>query len=220
MLLEIEQKFSFTLANAALLRRNGGSPPFKNMRDFRKEDFYDTYYDSGNKLSTAGIWLRKRQHYYAYTRHQLGYPSIGEWEVKQRKHGGSFSRSTFRETKDPSEILELVRSHFPRPGLTDGFGLDAIAAFPDGFGLYAIAAFRTSRETMLADGKFTVVMDETNFGHRVGEVEVMAEDAEQGHKDIETFMTSPTYSWFFDTENPKGKLTAYFEKFGYSESET
>ncbi len=120
--------------------------------------------------------------------------------------GVSFLRSTFSETKDRSRILELVRSHFPGRSL----------CFEDDFlGLDAIAEFETDRLWFRADDKFTVVLDVTDFGHRVGEVEVMAEDAdaEKAHKDIEAFFRE--YPWFFDTSNPKGKLTAYFENFGY-----
>lgn len=45
----------------------------------------------------------------------------------------------------------------------------------------------------------------------------MAEDAEKAHKDIDAFMKE--YAWFFDTTKPKGKLTAYFEKFGLPEED-
>ena len=46
----------------------------------------------------------------------------------------------------------------------------------------------------------------------------MAEDAEKAHRDIEAFLEE--YAWFFDTSSPKGKLTAYFERFGYPKRET
>lgn len=120
----------------------------------------------------------------------------------------SFLRSTFSETKDRSQILELVRLHFPNLSLGSR----------DDFGLDAIAGFETHRLTFLADGKFTVVLDVTGFGHGVGEVELMAEDAEMAHADIDAFFRE--YAWFFDVSNPKGKLTAYFEKFGYPKWET
>ena len=125
--------------------------------------------------------------------------------------GGSFLRSTFSETKDRSRILELVRSHFP----------DRSLGFEDDFaGLDAIAGFETQRLSLRAHDRFTVVMDVTDFGHRVGEVELMAEDvdAEKAHADIEAFLRE--YPGFFDTSNPKGKLTAYFENFGYPKEET
>lgn len=117
-------------------------------------------------------------------------------------HGGTILRSTFSETKDRNQIRELVRSQFRDPSLD----------FHNAFGLDTMAGFRTHRLSFLADGKFTVVLDSTDFGHRVGEVELMAEDAEEAHRDIDAFLKE--YAWFFDTSVPKGKLTAYFEKFG------
>ena len=123
-------------------------------------------------------------------------------------HGGTILRSTFSETKDRNQIRELVRTHFPDPSRD----------FHNQFGLGVMAEFKTHRLTYLADGKFTVVLDCTDFGHSVGEVELMAEDAEKAHKDIDAFFEE--YAWFFDTSKPKGKLTAYFEKFGLPKWET
>ena len=64
------------------------------------------------------------------------------------------------------------------------------------------------------DRAFNIVLDVTDFGHEVGEVEVMVEEAgaEKAHGDIEGFLKR--YPWFFDRGSPKGKLTAYFERFG------
>lgn len=119
----------------------------------------------------------------------------------------SFLRSTFFETKDRSRICELIRPYFPhaRTGLDHAFGLDAMARF------------ETHRLAFVADGRFTVVLDWTDFGHGVGEVELMAEDAEKAHADIDEFRRE--YAWFFDGSKPKGKLTAYFEEFGYPKGE-
>ena len=203
-LLEIEQKFSFTLANLATLTRKSGVPPFKDVGDLHMQSFHDTYYDHQNVLSNAGLWLRKR-HRLQDADHPNGAPggSTPEWEAKQSLQGGSYLRSTFAETTDRSQILELVRSHFPR----------SRHGFEDDFGMDAIAGFETTRATLLVDGKFTLALDVTDFGHRVGEVELMAEDAGKAHADIDAFLEE--YASFFDTAKPKGKLTAYFEKFGY-----
>ncbi len=112
------------------------------------------------------------------------------------------------ETQDHDQIAWLVRARFGDASLVE-----------DNFGLDAIARFETFRSWMLADDRFKVVLDETDFGHWVGEVELEAEDAdaEKAHEEIEAFLWR--YRWFFDTAKPKGKLTAYFEKFGYPKSE-
>ena len=69
------------------------------------------------------------------------------------------------------------------------------------------------------DRKFSVVLDVTDFGHEVGEVEVMAEEAhaDKAHGEIETFLKR--YPWFFDTRGPRGKWTAYFDMVGYPKEE-
>jgi hypothetical protein len=54
-------------------------------------------------------------------------------------------------------------------------------------------------------------LDETSFGHSVGEVELMHDNAAEAHREIDAFLDK--YSWFFGKDAPKGKLTAFFEKF-------
>ena len=202
-LLEIEHKFLFTLAGIGRLITKTGHPPFKHLSNSTVQTFRDTYFDSHNKLSAAGLWVRKRHIHSDPTNPNRPPGGTLEWEAKQRKHGGSFLRSTFFETKDRSQIRDLVRSHLP----------DLKTASEDGFGLDVMAEFETQRLTFVADRKFTVVLDFTNFGHEVGEIELMAEDAGKAHADIEGFVKE--YPWFFDVSSPKGKLRAYFDKFGY-----
>ena len=220
-LLEIEQKFSFNAANLARLLRN------PNFSAPQKSSFHDTYFDSGNRLSNAGLWLRKRRHLYpkssssSSSSSSTGAAKGGEeWEAKRSVRNGSFLRSTFVETKDLTQIRELLRCYFPHPD--DRSNRNELQN--NNFGLDPIAAFETKRATLVAkeeedDREFSVVLDVTDFGHEVGEVEVMAEEAgaEKAHGEIERFLKR--YPWFFDTRSPKGKLTAYFEMFGYPKEE-
>ena len=86
------------------------------------------------------------------------------------------------------------------------------------FGLDRLCQFTTWRYSFKANRKFNVVLDRTNFGHQVGEIELLAEDADRAHAEIEAYMRK--HAWFFDTSSkPKGKLTAYFDKFGYPKEE-
>ncbi len=205
VLLEVEQKFYWTGANFIWLQRNLGRPPFKSMANTKGETFQDTYYDSRQRLSSSGLWVRKREYPGSVS---LGMPyGTVKWEAKQMKHGGSRLRSTFEETKDPNKILNMVHKIVPGYlGSCNNFGLDELCRF------------KTSRYSFLADNKFTVVLDNTDFGHQVGEVELLAEDADKAHRDIDAFLMK--YAWFFDTTKPKGKLTAYFEEFGYPEEKS
>lgn len=184
---EIEQKFGICTQLLPRFRSNHGSPPFRHLQFLRTEHFEDAYYDSGNKLSRHGLWVRRRG---------------ASWEAKHRK-SGDFTRTTFHETNDVAKIRSLIA------GYTDvEVGSDA------DFGLTQISRFQTKREVYLVDEKFTVMLDATDFGHWVGEVELLAHDEKRAHSDIDAFMLR--YAWFFVQERkPKGKLTAYFERFGY-----
>lgn len=200
-LLEVEQKFSWDLANFRTLMSNRGCPRFMSAPIIQSRTFRDIYYDSNNKLSSKGLWLRKRLHYSPYA--STGTTEAGAWEAKKATPGSSFTRSTYEETQDTNRILQMVSAHIP-----------GCLGPEDHFGLRELCRFETLRRSFLADHKFTVVLDETDFGHSTGEVELLAEDAEKAHADIDAFMNR--YKWFFDCSKPKGKLTAYFEKYPLS----
>ncbi|KAK6436856.1 hypothetical protein LTR95_006949 [Oleoguttula sp. CCFEE 5521] len=169
--------------------------------------FADVYYDVSNRLSSKGVWLRKRQ-------------LVGKsptWEVKCRR-GGNFNKSMFEEYTNLQGISSLVKN------LT---GRQTTAA--NNFGLDIIASLNTDRKSWRADKHFKIVLDCTDFGHEVGEVELERIVVPPGQEDnkfdiaawnrkitqeidseIHGFMTH--YHWAFRKEEPIGKLTAYFER--------
>ncbi len=197
-LLEIERKFTWNPTSLNILMANGGRPPFSSRPAIQSKTFRDTYYDLENRLSRKGLWVRKRLLYNLHK--QVDDSKTGTWEAKQSMPGSSFVRSTYDETQDPSRILQMIRNCIPK------------CAGPDeSFGLEETCRFETRRRSFLADGKFIVVLDETDFGHSAGEVEILAGDANRAHADIDAFLAR--YAWLFDCSKPKGKLTAYFEKF-------
>ena len=196
--MEVEQKFFWAAKNSRHLRTT--LPTFKSRGKIVHHIFRDTYYDSFNRLSENGLWVRKRDH---GPDMRNGDPGVQfEWEAKRMRSGSSQLRSTFEETKDAVKISEMIQSIVAGPvGPVNNFGLDEMCHF------------ETQRYSFLADDKFTIVLDTTNFGHQVGEVELLAEDTDKAHRDIDAFMEK--YRPFFVIGNkPKGKLTAYFEKFG------
>ena len=213
-LLEIEQKFAFNQALLPVFRANHGVPPFRSIVQRQQPvSFRDVYYDDkAGTLQKEGIWLRRRE---------------GKgWEVKQRLasaravSGGAienngnnnYLRSTFLELNSVTSIHRLIRTHFGpnAPGSEHNFGLEVLCDF------------RTEREQATVDDDFDVVLDRTCFGHTVGEVELIAgrastgmidDDPQEGHQRIDDFMRK--YDWFFGGgKNVKGKLSAYFERFG------
>ena len=197
-LLEIERKFSWNPASLKILISNRGQPPFSSPTTIHSKLFRDTYYDREDRLSGRGLWVRKRLLY--DSRKGFGGYKTGTWEAKQSMPGSSFVRSTYDETQNPSRIWQMIKQHIPTcPGPDEHFGLEEMCRF------------ETHRRSFVVDEKFTVVLDETDFGHAVGEVELFAEDADRAHVEIDAFLAR--YTWFFDCSKPKGKLTAYFEKY-------
>ncbi|KAI4235568.1 MAG: hypothetical protein L6R40_006430 [Gallowayella cf. fulva] len=167
----------------ATLWSKQGNPAFKRLEALDTHIFTDTYYDHQDILSRNGIWLRQRRDKVSAT-----------LEAKVRI-SGDFKSSTFDEITDRKSIAELIRPHFQH-----------LALEKEGFGLDLLAKFTTKRQQFLAD-QFTVVLDDTDFGHSVGEVEMMAEDEAKAHREIDGFMAR--YPWFFLRGKVEGKLEAY-----------
>lgn len=237
VLLEIEQKFTILPSLVQAFCLNKGKPRFSSIKSLGTIHINDAYFDNKESeiLCKNGIWIRKRN---------------GIWEAKSRplvlkgenygaasatgtvdhdndnhcqnqKNGVSpgreiYNRTAFEEIRCPKQIQSLISSYIPNtPDSNRNFGLDVSCHFV------------TTRETYLVDGKFSVMLDQTSFGHATGEVEVEVEldvDAtggkekelaiEKAHADIGEFLDR--YSWFFRAggkEEPKGKLSAYFEMF-------
>jgi thiamine-triphosphatase len=196
--LEVERKFRSLAVQE--LSATGGKPPFRSVRSLGQTIIHDIYYDRANLLSSAGLWVRKRN---------------GQWEAKV-KRGGNFNNSRFEELSDLRDISRYIRN------LTGTRSTEK-----DQFGLECIATFSTLRKTWIADNEFKIVSDVMDFGHIVGEVELqktvnlnatMVLSNEQQKQilmqemdeKIAEFMER--YSWAFNPGVPKGKLTAYFER--------
>ncbi|KAL7930789.1 CYTH-like domain-containing protein [Trichoderma chlorosporum] len=192
-ILEVERKFR-SLA-VPKLTQYGGLPHFESLKKLPIQVIHDAYFDKSNLLSSNGAWIRKRD---------------GQWEAKIGK-GGSYTNSRFEELNDVSDISTYIKR---TTGIDDQEARN--------FGLDPIASFSTTRETWIADGEFNVVLDTMDFGHQVGEVELQKAltgepTEEQKQEEIQLmdervvdFMKK--YAWAFSPGQPKGKLTAYFER--------
>lgn len=218
--LEVERKFAPTATSIRQLDLNTGEPPFESVVRNGVTCFEDTYYDTPNDtLSRAGVWVRRREKLERGARPFAGHDRAGphavSWEAKVRV-GGDFINSAFREITDAHEISAVLGALVP------GSELDADHG-PRGGRVRTMARFVTDRTGYLIDGKFTVVIDVTDFGHTVGEVELErnADGAlhEGGGKapaiaamdeEIDGFMMR--FLWAFPAGKPVGKLTAYFDR--------
>lgn len=187
--LEVERKFA-GFKHGTLARRHG-CPPFLSLRDLGERTFHDVYYDDQDLLSGNGLWLRKRD---------------GKWQMKMGK-GGDRLNSRLQEISDHTTIAEKIHS---LTGQT--------IPQSSNFGLSRLAGFSTTRQTWLADDEFTLVLDRTDFGHTVGEVELeinaRVHDSEEAEKlmtemDMKIVEFLERYKWAFSEAIPVGKLTAY-----------
>ena len=251
-LFEVERKFHWRPSNLRLLLTNAGHPPFPSCPVFEATSFRDTYFDDEvHSLSKGGLWIRRRNFLNLDNkpRGAMNSKMTDVWEAKRALPGSSFRRSAYEETTDRSRIVSMIKEL--SPSTDSGMHNDVIPTVggmigPENqFGLKQLCQFITYRRSfhthMDAPNKdeatgpeidrsqeFNVVLDETDFGHAVGEVEIMALDAVKAHFQIDAFLEK--YSWFFETggdedgdvvdqggnKGPlkvKGKLTAYFEKF-------
>lgn len=198
------------------LKANSGSPAFVSLEYLGQTTFTDTYFDDPvSTLSTQGVWVRKRG---------------TDWQAKIRQ-GGDYTNSQFQELSCPDDIDRMIKSYNIQYSPSLARGSDKT------FGLKSMAQFTTIREAWRADKKFKIVLDKTDFGHAVGEVELELElelklELESNKNDnydeseklwaaerqgmitqmdrqIETFMQD--YSWAFPDGKVVGKLSAYFE---------
>ncbi|KAI5300645.1 hypothetical protein KEM56_002308 [Ascosphaera pollenicola] len=210
--IEVERKFQYDPKTVKRFRMNDGNPPFRQL-DFRgKDSFRDIYYDFENEILTkSGLYVRQRN---------------GQWEAKL-KQSGDFNNSQFEEVKGRRGVLELLLQLEHRACIAKdklATQLPRLEPTDYAFGLPVFADLQTTREKWVVNDMFNVVLDTTNFGHGVGEVELEEtlvttlgmEDFDEAKrqlgadmdKRIETFMKS--HAWAFPPGKPVGKLTAYF----------
>lgn len=200
--IEVERKFRYESVFVNRFKANSGSPAFASLEYLGQSTFTDTYFDDPvSTLTRQGVYVRQRG---------------TNWQAKIRQ-GGDYTNSQFRELSCPDHIGRMIRSYNIE---YSPLGTDK------SFGLKSMARFTTIREAWKADKKFKIVLDRTDFGHAVGEVELEVEMetnndvnealwaakrqgvTTQMDRQIETFMQD--YSWAFPAGKPVGKLSAYF----------
>jgi len=191
-ILEVERKFVCNPHTTSIIHANSGFPRLPNLSFRGRHTFEDIYYDLNKACSSQGIWIRRRN---------------GKWQAKVRQ-GGDFTNSQFGEFAGAKGIAALVEE------LHVSASVQA-----ENFGLGQIARFITQRDTWNVANVYEVVVDNTDFGHSVGEVELQQvlgtgtkddeDTAVQMDTQIKEFMLK--HSWAFPSGNAVGKLSAYFE---------
>lgn len=210
-ILEIERKFpKFT----PLFSNNAGHPAFTSLERLPDHRFTDLYLDDHGHLMNRGIYVRLRDGEYeakiAFSANHDG-PTANQYNMAKT--------TTMKEIKGKQAVQEYISEHVK---IESGFWRKKCRSVTIEE-LEKVAGFVTEREAWLADNEFLVVMDQTCFGHKVGEVEYAGEvelksdgDKEEQVKVAEEKMAAfmEKYAWAFEQGKAKGKLTAYFDKYG------
>lgn len=214
--LEVERKFLATPLSITYLRTNSLRKPdrslFTHHEYLGRRKTHDVYFDlPDGHFFSKGIYVRKRD---------------GIWEAKIRS-GGDFLNSAFVEVEGLEGVREVVEGELgvlkkggeEEEGSYDDKGLGGEIVLEDV--LNPCAEFVTERESWLIERKFKVDVDTTDFGHVVGEVELVKviernmkarEDErkklERGmQKEIKKLMER--YPMAFPAGKAVGKLSAY-----------
>jgi len=137
------------------------------------------------------------------------------WEAKIRK-GGDFLNSAFLEVDGSKAVSNAAKKYLNVP--LDGRSIEEV--------LSPCAEFVTRRESWMLDRKFQVDVDTTDFGHKVGEVELTTyldcgnskhgvdqkrEADIRANMDTEIKNFMELYPQAFPPGRPLGKLSAYFQ---------
>jgi len=177
---------------------------------------------------------------------------LDHWEAKVRI-SGDFTRSAFQELHGFDAVARVVRERFPNflqhqyqhrhdhdhhhhpQHHSQALASKAVAEDKEGEGkldfpfLDVLARFITHRRQWLINERFHVVLDEADFGHIVGEVELAHESTRSGAEgkgqaevgedkdlakkldaEISSFMSQHRWAFQQGEGEVQGKLSAYF----------
>lgn len=173
--IEVESKFNPTPLSLSLLHLNSGVPPFRSLQRLSAISIRDEYYDTADKLLEASrIWLRKRNGAWE-AKCRRGESSVhsGCVEVKERGgDGGGGVGEVVGRALEASGCGDLARRWAVQGGDECDVGNRMTSVVLED-ALRLTAAFTTERKRWVADERYEIAIDETDFGHCVGEVEVM-----------------------------------------------
>jgi len=199
----------FDLSKLPLLEHNKGAKPFRTVQFLHEKSFTDTYYDNDERdypLTTQDIWLRQRDL---------------NWECKTPMNLTA-SMDSYHELIDLREIADFLgkvlgASKSPVPENAEQFKI----WLKQQHGLTPFGTIQTTRRHYLIDDEFTLDLDKADFGHYVGELELVVHSKEQVHdaeRKIAQYMKE--HEWFFDTSGVvMGKLSAYIINYNNKQRE-
>ncbi|CAG8527210.1 2501_t:CDS:1 [Acaulospora morrowiae] len=201
--LEVERKFVFDVTKVPVMERNSGPVKFDSVKFICTKSFTDIYYDideRGYPLTSQDIWLRQRDQ---------------KWECKTPTDLVA-SMDSYHELEDLNEISDFLRQTLgvqtlssPKDSQSFGYWLN------QNFSLTPFCTIKTTRQHYLLDGEFTLDLDTADFGHHVGEIELVVHlKNEIKNAEMKIARLLKKHDWFFDTSGTvMGKLSAYIGRF-------
>ena len=154
--IEVERKFEVPADFRTLLPAAG----FELVKEFEEEVLADKYYDTeAYALIQANHWLRQRN---------------GDWELKYPLPGSREGEKTtlYHETSNLQDILGKLRL---LPAFADLAESATLAELCEK-GTLAVFADVETRRLTYKKAEVNVVIDFTDWGYRVGEIEIVVDD--------------------------------------------
>ncbi|RIA87182.1 CYTH-like domain-containing protein [Glomus cerebriforme] len=212
---EVERKFKFDPSKVNLLEANRGKKPFDKVMFLSEKSFTDIYYDNllDYPLTTNDIWLRQRD---------------DKWECKTPVNLTA-SMDSYHELENTTLIKnfldEKLKNNQAIKRQSENIPYYENKSFKEflfkNYKLEPFCTITTQRRSYLINNKFTMVLDTADFGHSVGEIELIVESTDKvqdAEKRIAMFMKE--HDWFFETEGVvMGKLMAYISRFNQNQWE-
>ena len=154
---EIERKFAVTSDAGDRILQAGG-------KCVKESTFEDVYFDTDSyQLTLADHWLRKRD---------------GCWELKAAVHQDKLNETCtkYAEYESENEILSRLDAIFDNNTEAESDQARDMEEYIKQCNLQPFATFKTTRTCyqMEDDHDVSVVLDSTDFGFNVGEIEIMA----------------------------------------------
>jgi thiamine-triphosphatase len=198
---EVERKFRYSLDKVPLLEQNCGDTRFKSVKFIGETSFTDTYYDvhDAYPLTCNDIWLRQRQN---------------NWECKCPVKLTS-EMDSYQEITKITEIVTFLSNKLARIYNNSAYDSEKFKDWLKDIGAKPFTTIITKRRKYLVDDKFTIDLDEADFGHFVGEVELIVSDKNDIlNAECDILKLCHQHPWFFDLKGHQmGKLLMYISKY-------
>ena len=165
--IEIERKFTVTENAGERILQAGGTC-------VKETSFQDEYFDTNSyQFTLADHWLRKRD---------------GSWELKASIHEDKLNEtcSKYVEIEDENDITQRLAAILKSPEVNttlqqrtdnanNSSSLEELLQQHD---VQNFAKFKTTRKCYQIGDDVSVVLDTTDFGFNVGEIEIMTTESE------------------------------------------